>query len=79
MPITPTAISVANFYLYVTPNEDPYRAFYESGAQIQPQVTLVLTVTLSEDYSDGLLGEVPTITLQRTVSTGVYGEVVSYE
>jgi len=43
---------------------------------VQPQVTIIMTVSLSDDYSSGLLGDAPVITLQRTVSSGVYGEVV---
>ncbi len=78
MPITPSSIDVQDFYVYISPNEDPYRAFAEQKAQLQPQVTIVFTVSLSDDYAAGLLGEVPSITLQRTVSTGVYEEVVSW-
>lgn len=78
--ISPSDIDIEEFYVYLAPIEDPYRAFGEEAekVQIQPYVTIVLTVTLSEDYGD-VLGEVPSITLQRTVSTGVYSEVTSYE
>ncbi len=79
MAFTPSAINVQDFYVIITPMEDPYRAFAEEDVQVQPQVTLIMTVTLSEDYSGNLLGEVPSLTLQRTISTGVYGEVISYE
>lgn len=78
MPITPSALTIESFYVYIAPFEDPYRAFAEEDVQIQPQITIVMTVTLSDEYS-GILGTVPTITLQRTVSTGVYSEVPSYE
>ncbi len=76
--ITPSALSISSFYVYIAPFEDPYRAFAEEDVQIQPQVTIVMTVTLSDEYSSRL-GTVPTITLQRTVSTGVYSEIPSYE
>jgi prepilin-type N-terminal cleavage/methylation domain-containing protein len=78
MPITPSTVSIDAFHVIVAPNEDPYRAFAEAEVQIQPQVTMIMTVTLSEDYGS-VLGEALSITIQRTVSTGVYSEVTSYE
>lgn len=77
--MNPSALDVEEFYVYLVPTEDPYRAFAEEDAQVQPQVTLLLTVTLSEGYGANLLGNPPTITLQRTVSTGVYSEIKTYE
>ena len=78
-PITPSALTIDSFYIYIAPFEDPYRAFAEADVQIQPQVTIVFKATLSDEYSNRLLGTVPTITIQRTVSTGVYSEIPSYE
>jgi prepilin-type N-terminal cleavage/methylation domain-containing protein len=79
MPITPKQINVEDFYVILTPMEDPYRAFAEEAVQVQPFVTIFLTVTLSEDYAGNLLGELPSITLQRSISTGVYNTITSYE
>lgn len=79
MPITPSALSIDSFYIYIAPFEDPYRAFGEEDVQIQPQVTIVLKATLSDAYGNRMLGSMPTITIQRTISTGVYAEVPSYE
>lgn len=79
MPIVPSALNIESFYIYIAPFEDPYRAFGEEAVQIQPQVTIVFTATLSDDYSNMLLGDVPEITIQRTISTGVYSEISSYE
>lgn len=78
--ITPALVSVTNFNLFISPVEDPYRAFAETElvTQIQPQVTIILTVTLSDDYGS-FLGDTPEITIQRTVSTGVYSKVESYD
>lgn len=78
MPITPSTIDIQNFYVYIAPVEDPYRAFAEENAQIQPQVTIVFTAALSDSYAAGLLGEVPSITIERTVSTGIYEKIVSW-
>ncbi len=79
MPIVPSALNIESFIIYIAPFEDPYRAFAEEEVQIQPQVTIVLKATLSDDYSNLLLGDVPEIIIQRTISTGVYSEVPSYE
>ena len=76
--LSPLTIQVLSFDVLVTPTEDPYRAFGEADAQIQPQVMIVMTLSLSSEFSSGLLGEVPTITLQRSISTGVYSKVESY-
>lgn len=77
--ISPATVTIANFDVLVAPLEDPYRGFGEEDIQVQPQVTLVMRVDMSEDSSQGLLGEVPTITIQRTVSTGVYTKIPSFE
>lgn len=79
MPLTPDTINIEEFYVVVAPVEDPYKAFGEEDAQIQPHVTLVMTVGLSESYGSNLLSTTPSITIQRTISTGVYSEVESYE
>ncbi|MFA4814782.1 MAG: type II secretion system protein [Candidatus Gracilibacteria bacterium] len=79
MPIVPSALSIERFTIYIAPFEDPYRAIAEEDVQIQPQVTIVFTATLSDRFSNFLLGDVPTVTVQRTVSTGVYSEITSYE
>lgn len=79
IPLTPKNLTVSQFYVIVSPLEDPYRAFGEAKTQVQPQVTILMTVSLSNAYTWGLLGKVPSITLQRTVSTGVYSKIPSYE
>ena len=78
-PIIPSSLQIQAFYMYISPMEDPYRAFGENEVQAQPQVTFLMTVGLNSARSYGLLGKSPTITLQRTVSTGVYHKIVSYE
>jgi len=79
MPITPKNINVEEFHVYVAPLEDPYRAAGEVVGQTQPQVTIVMKISLGSDYDYGLLGEMPAITIQRTISTGVYHELETYE
>lgn len=80
MPISPSKLSITALYFYIAPLEDPYRAFAESGEEIQmqPQVTIIMTVTLNDSYGS-ILGQIPSITVQRTISTGVYSKINSYE
>lgn len=80
MPITPSKLHIEEMYFYISPVEDPYRAFAEedSATQLQPQVTIIITATLSSDYGT-IVGNTPSITVQRTISAGVYSEVTSYE
>jgi hypothetical protein len=79
MPITPSVIDVTAFHVYVSPLEDPYLGVAETGLQVQPFITLLITLTLSDEYGSNILGDVPSISLQRTISTGVYGSPDSYE
>lgn len=79
MPISPSTLTIQEFHVIIGPVEDPYRAFAEPEVQIQPQVTIVMTVTLSEDYGASSIGTPPSVTFQRTISTGVYSEVLSYD
>jgi hypothetical protein len=78
-PITSSNLTVKEFFIYIAPAENPFLAYEEVDMQIQPHVTLLLTVSLSEKYSQGILGEVPEVTIQRTISSGVYNAVKSYE
>lgn len=79
MPLSPLNISIVSFDILISPSEDPYRGFAEEAAQLQPQVTIIMEVSLSSEFGSGLLGEVPSILIQRTISTGVYSKVSSYE
>ncbi len=77
--ISPSNISVLSFNVLIAPSEDPYRAAGEADTQLQPQVTIIMEIGLSDDYGSGLIGDLPSILIQRTISTGVYSKVVSYE
>ncbi len=77
--ISPLDLSVTTFSILVSPSEDPYRGSGEEDAQLQPQVTLIMELSLSEEYGSTFLGVVPSILIQRTISTGVYSKVLSYE
>jgi prepilin-type N-terminal cleavage/methylation domain-containing protein len=79
MPITPKNINLQEFHVFIAPLEDPYRAVGEEVGQTQPQITIVMKISLGSDYDYGLLGEMPSVTIQRTISTGVYNKLETYE
>lgn len=82
VPISPTRTDVVSLKFYVSPLEDPRKAFDETaltlGIQQQPHVTVVLTVKPSAGSISGYDGDIPQITIQTTVTSRVYNEVKSY-
>ena len=90
--ITPTNVVIDNVQFYVSPLEDPFKAFNETDAvtglfdtvQVQPSVTIVLTAHYQPYDSSGnpvgvQLGDNPTVTIQATTTTGVYEVIPAYE
>ncbi len=82
IPISPLRTNIVDLKFYITPLEDPYKAFAETDplteTLIQPRVTVVLTVQPSVTETQDYLGPVPQKTLQTTIYSGVKSEVVSY-
>lgn len=79
-PISPERVTIKDLHFFVSPLEDPRKAFAEDlpEIQMQPHVTIVMTIALTDKYAKQVPGENFTITLQTTVSSGVYQEVLSY-
>lgn len=84
VPLTPTRSNVVDLKFYISPLEDPRKAFAETKAngietiQVQPHVTVVLTVKPSAAQLVGYPGTPPEVTLQTTVSSRVFDEVKSF-
>lgn len=89
LPITPTAITVDDVQFYVSPLEDPFKAFNETAGalfdtvQVHPSVTLVLTAHYQPYDAGGnpvgvQIGDNPTVTVQASAVTGVYEVVPAY-
>jgi prepilin-type N-terminal cleavage/methylation domain-containing protein len=82
VPISPLRTTIKDLRFYVSPLEDPRKAFAETLTtdviQQQPHVTIVMVLQPAESELGTFGGEVPTITLQSTVSSRVYNEVKSY-
>jgi prepilin-type N-terminal cleavage/methylation domain-containing protein len=82
IPLTPLRTNVTSLKFYISPLEDPHKAFAETlpahGIQQQPHVTVVMTVEPANSELLNFAGEVPVLTLQTTVSSRVYNEVRSF-
>lgn len=84
VPISPTRTNVVSLEFFVSPLEDPRKAFAETEVTAtndipqQPHVTIVLTVVPSANSLSGFTGDTPKITIQTTVTSRVYNEVKSY-
>jgi len=82
VPISPVRTNVKSSHFYITPVEDPRKAFAETdpamGIQQQPHVTVTMTLTPAQSEAGNFGGGLPIITLQSTFSSRVYNEVKSY-
>jgi prepilin-type N-terminal cleavage/methylation domain-containing protein len=82
VPISPLRSNVKSLRFYVSPLEDPRKAFAETDpaeAMLQqPHVTVIMTLEPTAAQIQGYGGTPPYLTLQTTVSSRVYNEVKSY-
>jgi prepilin-type N-terminal cleavage/methylation domain-containing protein len=82
VPISPLRTTITSIHFFVSPLEDPRKAFSETatdlGVQQQPHVTIVMTLQPAASELTGYATTPPSITLQTTVSSRVYNEVKSY-
>jgi len=77
--IQPDSIKITSLKFFISPREDPRKAFAEfsSDVQIQPHVTIQLSAEPSAPYSGGIRGNTPSVTLQTTVDARAQNEVKS--
>ncbi|MFH0776637.1 MAG: prepilin-type N-terminal cleavage/methylation domain-containing protein [Patescibacteria group bacterium] len=77
--IQPDSIKITSLKFYISPREDPRKAFAEftDDVQQQPHVTIVLTAEPSVSRASGIRGEQPSITIQTTVGARAQNEVKS--
>lgn len=82
VPISPLRTEIVDLKFYVSPIEDPRKAFNESDPADailqQPHVTVVMNLKPSRTESKNFAGDPPVVTLQTTVSSRVYNEVKSF-
>ena len=75
--ITPSALDIVDMKFYITPQDDPYKAYNNSAVQIQPYVTIKLTVRATPGIAREFRGGTPNIVLESTVSARAYNEIVT--
>ncbi len=76
--ISPNALNVVGLRFFVSPRDDPWKAYNVDEVQIQPHVTIQLTVAANPRLVP-LTNEdsIPTITLTSTITTRNYDEIKS--
>lgn len=76
--ISPNAINVVDLKFIVTPEDDPWKAYKVNHTQIQPHITVQLTIEANPKLVNGLDKErLPRLTLTSTASTRNYDEIKS--
>lgn len=77
--IQPEELKIVNLQFFVSPLEDPRKAFadFQSNIKIQPHVIVQLTVEPNQKIAAGIRGNPPQITLQTTISTRINQKIPS--
>lgn len=82
IPISPLRSNIVGLKFYISPLEDPYKAFAETdpatGTLMQPHVTIIMTMEPSAVEMQNYLGETPSKTLQTTIYSDIQQDVRSY-
>lgn len=83
VPFTPSRVNIKNIAFFISPTEDPHKAFAEANENEgmitnvhQPKVTIVLTLEPISNVKGGT--SYPPLTVQTTVTPGLFVEVPSY-
>lgn len=72
VPISPLSANIADLKFYITPSEDPYYAFDEDSEQVQPAMTIIMTIEPNPLFSSAAVEDFSPITLVQTVSSAPY-------
>ncbi len=75
--ITPAALDIVDLKFIIAPMDDPRKAYNEQDEQIQPHITIKLTVKASKTTSAQLTGKAPNIILESTLSARAYNEIIT--
>lgn len=80
IPISPRSISITDLRFFISPLDDPRKAFSETGAdsQIQPHVTIIMTVQPGETLTRQLPGNTAkmAISIQTTITSRTLSNVL---
>lgn len=76
--ISPDSLNIVDLKFMITPEDDPWKAYNMDNVQIQPHVTIQLTVEANPKLVDtSIPGPVPSITLTSTITSRNYSEINS--
>ena len=76
--ISPNALNVLSLKFFISPEDDPWKAYKVNSAQIQPYITIQLTVAANPKLVSGIDdNRIPVITLTSTTTTRNYDEIKS--
>lgn len=76
--ISPNAINVLDLKFLIAPEDDPWKAYNMNNVQMQPHVTIQLTVEANPVLVDtSYLKNLPSVTLTSTVTARNYDEINS--
>lgn len=75
--ISPSALNIVSLKFLITPADDPWKAYNMKDVQIQPHVTIQMTVQASPKLVNTTVNSPPAITLTTTITARNYGEINS--
>lgn len=76
--ISPKTLDVVDLQFVVSPMDDPRKAYKANELQLQPSITLKLTVRAAQSLTQRLRTvRQPTLSLNSSISTRIYSEIVS--
>ncbi len=75
--ITPESLDIVDLSFFLTPTDDPHKAYNDSNVQIQPHVTVRLTARATEKIASSFKGGTPSIVLESTISSRAYTEIIT--
>ncbi len=77
VPINPDSLDIVDLKFFITPMDDPYKAYNEPSVQIQPHVTIKLIARATPDIAAQFKGATPDIVLESTVSARAYNPIIT--
>lgn len=80
VPLTPATVEITDLSFFISPLEDPRRAFAESddATQIQPQVIIEMTLEPAPELALNYPDKLPQIRIRTAVSSRVTAPITSY-
>ncbi|MBU1017997.1 hypothetical protein KKA33_03135 [Patescibacteria group bacterium] len=75
--ITPSSLDVVDLKFFITPSDDPRKAYADPDVQIQPHVTVKLIIRASPRIASQIRGNTPDIVLESTISSRTQSEIIT--